>query len=94
MNSDHLGVLRRVPATTHKAESEEFGRKLDRLAAIKMTGEVPDVAMTRWLEGLPSRVKKNLVSWGLIDKKRFEMTRLLEDHLKEFKQSILDDGRT
>ena len=52
---DHLDITRRVPAFEDKRASEEFGRKLERLAAVRVAGEQPDIAMTRWLEGLSSK---------------------------------------
>lgn len=49
---DAQGVVRRLPAFTDKRASEELGRKLDRLVSLRISGEQPNAAMSRWLETL------------------------------------------
>lgn len=91
---DHHGTARRIPAFTDKDLSEEFGRKLERLAALKMAGEDPDIATLRWLEDLPDKVQTKLVGWGLIDGRRLQRCRLLTEHITDFKAALKARGLT
>ena len=62
--SDHTGAVRRLPAFSDKPSSEEFGRKCERLAALRAAGMAPDMELTRWLEKLESDKFRLLVGEG------------------------------
>ena len=65
---DQLDTVRRLPAFTSKAASEEMGRNLVKLVAYhKGSGGQTDPALTRWLTGLPQRTRDKLVRIGLLD---------------------------
>jgi len=84
----------RIPAFEDKRASEEFGRKLERLASLRASGERPDLALTRWLEGLPNRTRKRLAKLDLIDGHRFASTKPLAEHIDDYEQSLRDSGAT
>src|SRR6516225_6177041 len=68
---DHLETVRRLPAFTSKAASEEMGRNLEKLVAYhKASGGQTDPALSRWLAGLPQKTREKLVSIGLLDSQR------------------------
>jgi integrase len=91
---DHNEVLRRYPAFTNRAQSEDLGRKLERLVVTRVTGEAPDLAQTRWVESMPSALRQKLATIGLLDSRRLAASQSLTEHLRAFKQSILDKGST
>jgi hypothetical protein len=90
---DHNRTVRRLPAFTSKATSEEMGRNLVRLVEYHAgTGGQTDPALTRWLSQLPPRTRAKLVSIGLVDPERAGAGRPLADHLKDFHADLLDKG--
>ena len=65
--SDHQDRTRRVGAFKDKRASEELGRKLEQLAALRAAGMQPDAILTQWLEGLSAKMRGRLVKIGLLD---------------------------
>jgi hypothetical protein len=58
---DHLDTVRRLPAFTSKAASEEMGRNLEKLVAYhKATGGQTDL---RWRAGWPVCHRRCRTSW-------------------------------
>ena len=58
---DQRGQVRRIPAFTSKAASEELGRNLDKLVAYhKGTGGQVDPALSDWLTSLPENIRQLL----------------------------------
>ncbi len=55
---DHLDTVRRLPGFTDKKQSEELGRKIEKLVACRANGDSPDTTMSKWLEAMPGRVRK------------------------------------
>ncbi len=91
---DAGGTAVRVPGFVDKSATAELGRKLERLAGLVAAGEQPDAAMTRWLEGLPGRIRKKLADCGLLDKRRIHSAMPLSVHLDDYKRSLTDAGAT
>lgn len=60
------GVPRRVPAFTDKSASAEFGRKLERVAALREAQAPLDLELLRWVEALPERVLGTLRRLGIV----------------------------
>lgn len=85
---------RRLTAFTDKGASEDLGRKLMQLVALRAAGESPNLELTRWMETTPARIRTQLVAWGLVDAHRATGSKTLKDHLADFKQAILADGKT
>ena len=92
--TDHNGTERECPAFDDRKASSELGRKLDRLVALHVAGEQSDVGMARWLEGLPTRLQRRLVRLGLIDARKAAGSKLLSNHLTDWKASLLAKGNT
>ncbi len=91
---DPQGRVRRVQAFTDKAASDELGRKLERLVALRIAGEAPDSGLSRWLEALPPRRLLRLSELGLLDARRLAATRPLSELLVEFESSLRSRDRT
>jgi len=54
---DHMQTTRRFPAFTDKKQSEDLGRQIERLVSYKVSGEQPDPQLSRWLEGIPDKLR-------------------------------------
>ena len=65
--ADAGGVTRRMPALTAKAQSEEFGKKVERLVACRIAGTSPEPELVRWVTALPAATHSRLLKYGLID---------------------------
>ena len=91
---DHLGIIRRFPAFTDKAESIKLGEKIEKLAVCKQINESPGRELAVWLEQIPVKLRQKLVEIGLIDTYRAAAGKPLIKHIEEFKQSLLDKGDT
>src|SRR5690349_7434709 len=92
---DHLDTIRRLPAFTSKAASEEFGRNVVRLVDYhKATGGQVDPSLSRWLTDLPAQTRDRLVSIGLLDAQRVASSKLLSDHLDDFTAALTAKGNS
>ncbi|MCH7591182.1 MAG: site-specific integrase [Planctomycetes bacterium] len=92
--TDHCDRSRRIPAFEDKRASSEFGRKLETLVSLCVAGDRPSVAMVRWLEGLPTTIRKRLARIGLVDGHRVASTKPLTEHIDDYEQSLRDSGAT
>ncbi len=86
--ADHLSIRHRWPAFEDKRQSEALGRQLERLTTSKMANEKPDRELTRWLESVPAKLRKQLVGIGLIDPERAAAGKSLKNHLEDFRNSL------
>src|SRR5262249_10245853 len=86
---DHLATVRRLPAFTSKAASEEMGRNLVKLVAYhNASGGQTDPALQTWLTSLPSKTRGKLVAIGLLAPERIAASKPLADHLNDFAASL------
>lgn len=92
--SDAGGAIRRMPALTAKAQSEEFGRKVERLVACRVAGTPLEPDLIRWVESLPSNVHQRLLKLDLLDARFVGTVKPLADHLKDFKATLLAKDST
>ncbi|MBI3832502.1 MAG: tyrosine-type recombinase/integrase [Planctomycetes bacterium] len=91
---DHAQQVRRMPLLTDKAASGEAGRKIERLVALRASGDVPDLDLSRWLMSCPQQITKLLVEWRLVDATRIAATKTLADHLEDYETDLASDGNT
>ena len=81
---DHLETVRRLPAFMDKKQSEELGRKIEKLLACRANGEAPDVALSRWLESMPGRIRGKLADIGILDSRTVAAGEPLAEHVDDF----------
>lgn len=90
---DHLGTVRRLPAFTGKAATEELGRNLEKLVAYhKGSGGQLGPALADWLAGLAAKTCEKLLSIGLLDRERVAKAKSLTEHLGGWAQSLRAKG--
>ena len=88
------GTRCRLPAFTDKKASEGLGRMIERLVALRASGESAPLDVQRWLEGLPDSIRTALAKFGLIDGARLAAGRTLIDHLDGWNAFLLSRGNT
>ena len=91
---DHNETMRRLPGFTDKKATKEFGRRLEKLVALRTLGDTPDPELSRWLETLPTDTRKRLGKFGLLDSRTVANSKPLSDHLDDFHASLLHKGNT
>lgn len=88
------GAYRRLPGYTDLRASEELGRKIERLAALRESGEQPDAAIRAWRDSLSGKLRDKLALFGLIDGVALESQRALTIHLAAYVEHLRDGGAT
>ena len=91
---DHLQIVRRFPAFKDKAQSAALGRRIERLAVCRVSGEPPDRDLAEWLERVPPKLLGRFVEAGLLDCTRAAGKKPLKQHLADFRNSLLAKGNT
>ena len=92
---DQLDTVRRLPAFTSKAASEEMGRNLEKLVGYhKGTGGQVDPSLSRWLTTLPVKTREKLVEIGLLAPDRASVAKSLIEHLADFEVALQAKGGT
>lgn len=91
---DHLERVKRLPAFTDKAQSEAFGRKVERLVGCRANNEPTDPELTRWVETLPRSTRAALARIGLLEAAKAAAIKSLAEHLDDFEAAILARGTT
>ncbi|MEE9131240.1 MAG: site-specific integrase [Phycisphaerales bacterium] len=91
---DHNSIRRRLPAFTDYSASVSFGRKVRELDDLRAVGESPRGDLARWVDGLTDDVRAKLIDWSILDQRASMMTLPLAEHIEDWHQSILNNGRT
>ncbi len=91
---DHLDTVRRLPAFTDRKASDEFGRKLERLAACRASAAALDKDLNRWIETLSARTRDKLAKIGLLKSEQAGACKTLAEHLRDFEQALGAKGNT
>jgi integrase len=89
---DHNRHRRRLRAFTSKSASEEFGRKLEALAAYRAADLRPQGDLARWLETLPRTLCEQLARIGLLDSQNSAAGKPLGEHLTDYHAGMLAKG--
>jgi integrase len=91
---DHTGKPRRIPAFSDKGQSAELAHKVQKLVNWKVNGELPDTALSRWIETVPDKLRDRLARIGLLDSRRVAAGKPLADHLDDWKAALEAKGNT
>jgi len=92
--SDHRGIRHRWPGLESKEQTEELGRQIKRLIRFTSAGDIPDMSLQQWIETLPKRFLKLLVSVGLLSSHKAAAGTPLQGHIDDFYKSLLAKGDT
>ena len=89
---DHTEITQRIPGFTDKKITEELGRRLEKLVALRVLGNAPDPEMACWLESLPNELRDKLAKHSLLDSRTVAGGKPLAEHLDDFHASLLHKG--
>ncbi len=64
--ADHLEIIRRVSGFRDRKATESLGRNIERLVWAKVGREPLAPELSRWVEGLPPKIRKRLATLGLL----------------------------
>jgi len=91
---DHSRIIRRLPAFTDRQQSIELTRRVKKLVAWKVSGEMPDADTQRWIETMPDKLRNTLARWDILDARHVAAGKPLADHVADFKGAMLARGDT
>ena len=91
---DHLGIIRRFAGTREKAQTRILGQKIETLIGVRVAGEQPGPELSRWLQHIPPKLTEHFVSIGLLDAERAAGGKQIQEHLADFRRSLLAKGNT
>lgn len=91
---DANGRPRRLGGFKDRKATEELGRRVERLVAMRAGGESLDTEMVRWLEGIPVRLRKRLGKLGLLEARTVAASQPLSAHLDDWHAAIIAKGNT
>ena len=88
------GRRQRIAGFTDKTASEELRRKIESLIASVGSGRPIEPELGRWAQHAPGRIRDRLRDLGLLGRLATEISRPLEQHLAEWRQSVIARGNT
>ncbi len=91
---DHRGAWQWLTAYTDADASLELARKARRLCERRAAGLPPGDELGAWVNVLDDGTRQKLMDYDVIDRRASMVTLPLVDHVREWKDSILRDGRT
>ena len=65
--------------------------KLERLVALRLSGEQPDPQLRQWIEHLPPKLQARLARIGVLDATSIAAGKPLTEHLAEYGRALLDN---
>lgn len=90
--SDHRETTRRLPGYTDKGQTEQLGRNVLKLVAVRSNSESPDLALSKWLESIPAKMRETLARWDLLEARAHAASKALNVHLSDFHAALLAKG--
>lgn len=91
---DHNETVRRLPGYTDKKATEDLGRRVESLAAVRMNGDTVPADLAKWLQATSTAIRDRLGKWGLLDARTVANRKPLSVHLDDFHASLLHKGNT
>ncbi len=80
--TDHRETRRRASGLSDKRQTEALGRNIEKLVNVKVSGDMPDQSLTRWIEAMPPKLRAYLGRIGLLDAGRVAALHTLAEHLE------------
>ena len=91
---DHLKRRHKLAGFADKKATRDLVGQIESLISCRTSSRSLPPDLQRWLELVPDTMKNKFVEWGLVDSMRVEGGKLLSIHLKDWKKSITDSGKT
>jgi hypothetical protein len=91
---DQNEIVRRMAGFTDKKATEELGRRVEALAAVRMNNDPVPADLAKWLQSTSTVIKDRLGQWGLLDARTVANRKALMVHLDDFHAALLHKGNT
>ena len=92
--TDHRGKRHRIPGFAEKRLTQKLADNIETLVSCAIAGQTIDKNMQVWIEALPEKLLKKLISIGLIDGHRAESGKLLTEHLEDYREMLTAKGKS
>lgn len=92
--TDHIGVPRRIPATSDKHSSTEFARRLELLVNARRASSTLTPELTQWVDSLPEDDAKRLLALDLVDSATLSAVTPISGHVDAWTEHMRREGRT
>lgn len=92
--TDHNGIRRSLPLFADKKNATEAARAIDRLVAIRASGDVVPPDMQRWIENTKPAIRRKLGEWSVVDSSRVAAVSPIAEHLAAWEQSLKEKGNS
>jgi len=89
---DHNEIRRRLPLFYDRKNSTEAGRAVERLVAIRASGDLIPPDLQRFIEFAKPSLRNRLAKWGIIDASRVAAVRPIANHLDDWKRFLESKG--
>jgi len=85
---DHNEIRRRLPMFNDRKNSAEAGRAVERLVAIRASGDLIPPDLKRFIEFSKPSLRNRLAKWGIIDASRVAAVRPIANHVDDWKRFL------
>ncbi len=86
--ADHHQIRHKLPAFKMLRPSEQLEQQLLELVATAANRQSLTLEQSRWLEGLPGKIRKKLADWQLIDAQHMAAGKPLRNHIADWVDAI------
>jgi len=91
---DNQQIRRELKMFTDKQATRHAADRIEKLLCLKANNERPDMELQKWLEQIPSRIRDELIGFGLVDAERSAATKTLTGFLADFEKSMAAKNNT
>lgn len=91
---DHLEILRTFSARESLEVSEETGRQLENLVALRATNSPLRAETVKWLETLPEKKLEKLAAWDIISRQFISGSKTMDKHIDAWEKALESKDNT
>ena len=93
--TDHQAKRRQFSTRTRdRGTALVIQHKIERLIDARTRGDVLQQDLVLWLDACHPVIRQRLQEWGIVEARAVSAGKPLDEHVEDWKQSILDNGRT
>lgn len=91
---DHLGISRRIPATSDERSSREYARRLELIVNARRAGSALPPDLVNWADCLQAEDAQRLIALDLLDSATLPAVTPIKTHVEAWVENMKRDGRT
>jgi hypothetical protein len=90
----HDGRTLKFAGDRDRQQAKRIGMKIECLVRAKTNGEGAPVELAAWIDNMPESLATRLTAVGLLDRRRIEQVRPIQDHIDQFKTELSQRGKS